>query len=592
MCILPPMTRQILWVFGFFLFGCGGNRPIPDAGNFTDLGPLVPHTCDPVPYDAGTPPDLGTPPACFGTATGSCSGFTVATCSMGIGCQVTQCHGFPVACDTLGTMTTCMAQSGCAWSGTTCIGTPAACANFSDMTACGNHSGCVWSAAMMSCGGLLTPCGSLSAAQCPMQPGCTTTSPDAGTSFPDAGSPSCIPCAGTSSVDLRVVEGPEPLRPLAHALIHLESSCGASREASTGMDGTLHLDLDRTMGSWTLTAAATGHAAVSIVGISEFAFDGDIRLDANPFPMFVSVPVSGTVTGASPGASVQVDGFDFQTTTTMPGGSWSTTYAVFPWAVPLRFSAIELDPTTGRAVNAVFSHDMMRESMPVSGVALALPTPAATPTTRSVHVHFAATGDISASTAMPNGGAARVVLDSENDPNVFVGTVTFPAATPDFDVTTFEALPPTSVFASFLGPAAIVNLQLHDAATTDVTVPEVSLPVVSGTSLGDSVISVPASGWDFAMIDLGESNGVPPAWRIIFPLHATTGQTIAMPHLPAGVTGATLPIDTSGGGVSYLTLLVKMHVGRLWSSQASSSAVDDWEISAGGSYAMLSPAGR
>ena len=60
-----------------------------DAGS-TPTGPVVFRSCDPVMVDAGPPPDLGAPPMCFGTPSMDCATRPVATCTMGLGCVVTQ----------------------------------------------------------------------------------------------------------------------------------------------------------------------------------------------------------------------------------------------------------------------------------------------------------------------------------------------------------------------------------------------------------------------------------------------------------------------------------------------------------------------
>src|SRR6185295_11960325 len=128
----------------------------------------------------------------------------------------------------------------------------------------------------------------------------------------------------------------------------------------------------------------------------------------------------------------------------------------------------------------------------------------------------------------------------------------------------------------------------------DVTIPEVMMPTISGSTLGDAIIGAPAlAGWDFAQIDLGESSGVPPGWRIIIPLNATTGTSVAIPHLPAGDTSAMLMLDPMGtGAVNTLPLLINTHRVRAWSTQASASPIDDWAMSAGGNTGSLGPAGR
>src|SRR5258705_11832982 len=105
-------------------------------------------------------------------------------------------------------------------------------------------------------------------------------------------------------------------------------------------------------------------------------------------------------------------------------------------------------------------------------------------------------------TAMPTGGSAQIVSDTYNDPSLLVGTVTFPVTSTDFNVSSFPALPPTAIFASWLGTTALLNLRLHDITTTDVTIPEITMPTIAGTTLGDAVIGAPAlAGWEFAQID-------------------------------------------------------------------------------------------
>jgi hypothetical protein len=238
-----------------FVAGCSGTMDVGDGGGIDIDAQLA--DMDSGARDAGAFVQV-----CEGTAS-PCRLLENATdCNAVLGCGWTQCAGFPVRCTDQFVESACTTLSGCSWDGARCSGTPAPCSAILAADACRMQTGCTWTP-IMQCRGNATPCDTLDAARCDVQPGCREHVPrvDAGPvdSGPrDAWVPMCDPDGGMPTGCV----APSPPSPL------------------TGCNPTDGVECD---GDWTGTSPMTGMPYCSpACGAGECCTPRDGRFQCHP----------------------------------------------------------------------------------------------------------------------------------------------------------------------------------------------------------------------------------------------------------------------------------------------------------------------
>ena len=570
---------------------CGGRDPIApsDAGG-TDAPPRE---------DAGPPVDLGPPPTrCVGTPTACASLPTDPECRTVMGCAFSQCAGFTAACMTNRNEADCTSELGCTWSGTACAGVPRSCGTFVENAACAAQAGCTWST-RAQCRGSATACAMLSEAACTSQPGCGIEIPDMGP--PDLGPPDagCMGGAvGNTTLAIHTVTWAMAggTVGLGNVAVRAEGPCAAAPiEMNTDGAGNLSLALPNAGAPWSVTFARAGYAAISIMDVTNIGFDGDVQLDPIGNPTYVPYPASGTVTGSvGIGNTVQVDCYDFGTTTVRGGGIWSSDFDLAPPpnpAPPLVFVALELDGA-GRAVNFAASSEQPRTGAPVSGVSIALPSPAAAAIETRILFHLPTTGIADGSGGTMTFDVHHARLDLAQDPFVLVGTSALEPGAPG-DVTLVirhfgGSLDANLAGLSVLGRSGLINVLVHDFVDSEVTIPAIAALQIDGGSLGALNAYGYGSGYDLLILHIGETDFEDPHWRVFADARSGAATIDAVPRLPTSVSLADIGIV--GGGTQVVPLYVRMRTGRGWSAQGVNQASSKHAYAGGGQFTSVSTA--
>ena len=589
-----PMTSLSRISAGFALIGalvlapgCGDDdAPMSDAGSDAGVAPM----------DAGAGFDAARPDAgtreCVGTPT-ECATLTTATCDTVVGCQITQCVGFAIAC-AMRSRDECMAGgTGCMWTGSACEGAATRCADVTDEAVCRTNTGCTWDPST-TCRGAPVACDTFSRDACTTQPGCMIYVPphDAGPELPDAGCGTFDAGTGMVDIDVRIVKGPSPVTPAMGARVRVESLCGGNMEADVGADGVVHFSLPREAGQWDLTAALAGHNAMSLVDVTNFALTGDIRLDPLVRPDDLPHAVSGTLGGSvGVGNTVQIDAFLFETIMSA-SATWSSMYASGPWSMPqpLFFTAIEMD-SMGRAVN-VATTEVPRSGADITGVTLDLPTPRVAPTTSTWLVHLPAVGMVTTAGATPRGAFAERLSTIDDGEYVWTGTAQIALVGADVQVTVqhFPGVVDTNFAGATIdGTGGRLNTYKSDpAAGGDVTVGPGTITML-GRSLADlEVDAAGVSGHDAVVIHIGETDMQSPRWRVFAP---TLLPVTRVPNLPSTVSLIDIGL-TPASSTSVLALLIKMESGHIWSTRNANAGVEGYQYSIAGMYQTFSTSGR
>lgn len=524
---------------------------------------------------------------CLGMPT-PCGTLANAECSTVLGCSLSVCRGFPVNCDRIGMETPCVAQLGCSWTGSTCIGTAAQCTPLL-ATECAVQMGCT--PGPERCGGTAIDCELLPRSMCLSQPGCMEP-PDAGVDAGPVDAPP-LPCEpGSTEISLRVVGSAG--EPLAGVAVRAQGeSCGVGFEETTGADGRVTFMVDEALGPWSVTAAQAGRAAVSVLDVLSFPFEGDLRLDPATPEVFTPFSSSGTLSGSvGVGNNVQIDAADFETIIGA-GATWASQHYVGPTPVPLQFVAVELD-TMGDAVNFAASPSSARPSGVVSGVALALPTPAATAREHRLIVERPSAG-ILADAAPTALGSAHHVLDLPSEPFISVGSARWDLAAevPTLVVRDFAPVPANWVIASLQG-SYLVNVYLP-GLTADATYTVGQLEELAwgfGFTFGDATATARGDGFGYAAMHLGEDASRASAWRVFATIPADgTVRNMAIPFLPSTVT--LTDIGMPEGFASVLLIAIETDDGVTpWTLPNANSGVRGYRATAAGGYTGLETTGR
>ncbi len=555
--------------------GCGGDPlPAPDASALPGMDAFTEPS-----MDAHTAsPDARTG-ECEGAAT-ACSSLDPAACTSVMGCVVTSCRGFPVACARLLTMAECDQQDGCSWSGA-CGGSPRECTTLSD-TECAMQIGCV--VGSRGCSGFATACSAFERARCLEQPGCMYT-PDAGR---DAGPPDAapMPCApGSTPLRVRVVGANDA--PMAGAAVRTEGeSCGIGFEATSGADGVVTFMVDAALGPWSITAARAGYSAVSVVDVLGFDFAGDVRLDAITPPSTESYPASGTFSPVRLTSLYKVDTYDFETVTDSRG-SWSSNHYVESPPSPLRFVALEL-ARGEEALDIAVSPEMVRPRGPVTDVAL---TFSSTPVRlRSLRVTLPPAGPLSV--ASPSYFEVQHALPSGS--YVVVGSAALAAFTTSeltFAVRDFATFPMNFLYTS--SDTGLFQLNVFRSGPNEdatIAIGQLEDLSMSGLDLADARVTASGTGWAWIGFHVGESETQPPRWRIFGALAADGAPTsIEVPRLPTGISAADLGLL---GATSVLPIVIETEAVPPWSLRASNQGVMGYRATAAGSYQSIDSRGR
>ena len=600
-------TRAIVGVcaFVFASSGCGGGdapmlimndaaRPMPDMGA-TPMDAARP--------DAWTPPPVDAGPTCMGAPASCASATDMTSCTAIQGCAFGACAGAPPDCHRLVMMTTCAAVEGCVWNGI-CRGTARACGTYADMTGCATQMSCAWGTTSV-CSGTSAPCSTFTAAQCLAQPGCSFTPPDAWVAPPDAWVPppdaNCTTGGSTTTIALHTITPDLTLggvHDLAAVHVHAESACGTDMQLVTDASGALSLVLPDSGAPWDVTLAKAGYAAVSLIDITHMGFAGDVRLD----PLMIGgattmYATSGSVTGTiGAGSTLQIDNYDFDTMTANAAHAFSSHFYVGyeQPAPPLRFVALELSGS-GSALNLGSAAPIARPSGPVTGVTIAMPSPAAASMLNHVTIHLPTTG-ITSPPHATSFGAEHALLDTSNFPFVLTGSaiVTAVGGDPsnlDLAITHFPgALDVNVTGITNATGSAILNVLVTDLSDHTITVPPVTVLTSAGTSFADLSVFGAGVGYDVLILHLGESTTERPHWRVFADARSGTGTIDRLPHLPSGVTIG--DIGLSAATTSYLPLYVHMQTGRAWTTEALNRAVPQYAWSVGTTYQTISTAGR
>lgn len=567
--------------------GCGDDDGAPpdagaDAGDAPDAGE----------FDAARPDAGGR--ECVGAAT-ECGTLDVAACGTVMGCHPSRCVGFALAC-AMRTRAECMMATGtgCSWDGTACIGTAVACTDVSDEAVCRMNTGCSWGAREV-CRGTPIACETFARDACTTQPGCMIYEPphDSGPPMPDAGCGSFDAGTGMVDVDLRVVTGPAPVTPASGAHVRVESACGGFMEMDTAADGTVHFSVPREAGEWDLTAAMTGHAAVSVLDVTNVTLTGDVRLDpVAARPDELPHTVSGTLGGSiGIGNTVQIDAYNFETIMSATA-TWNSMFYASALSLrqPLAFVALEMD-SMGRAVN-VATAEVPRTEMDITGVTLALPAPRVAPTTSTFMVTLPASGMITAADAMPVGAFAEQLSTLDEGEYVYSGTGQVVAAAGGLQVTLQHfSGPAATTFAGATadGAAARLNVYTSAPATAGDIVVGPGTMMMTGGALSDLEVALAgASGHDTLVIHIGETGTENPHWRVFAP---TLPPVARVPHLPSAVSLTDIGL-TVAAPTSVLAMFIKMSSGAAWSTRAANQGVPEYQYTVAGGYQMVSASGR
>jgi hypothetical protein len=589
---LVPMTR-IASLFAVALLslsvvpGCGSPpAEVPDAA-VDDAGGIE--------MDAG-PIDAAIPIVCVGAPAPCATLATDTDCRTEIGCAWSQCAGFAVACDHNPTEVTCMADIGCVWSGTECSGVARDCGTFPESGSCGDQPGCTWST-RAQCRGTAVLCATFSAAVCESQPGCLVDRPDAGPV--DSGPPdaNCMSGAtGSTTLAIHTVTAAMAggTMDLADVAVRAEGPCaGSAIEMSTDASGVLSLDLPNAGAPWSITFARAGYSAISIIDVTNIGFDGDVRLDPLEPASFSGYDASGVVTGSiGIGGSVQVDTYDFVTTNAGAGGTWSSMYYLAPApapAPPLVFVALELDGT-GRAVNFVASTEQPRTGAAATGIAMVLPTPAATAIETRITYHLPTSGIADASGTLLPFGVEHALLDASQSPYVLVGSETIetgPGAGDATLVVRHFGGPLDANFTGFQiqGTTGVINVLVTDITDHEVSVPPITALGVAGTTLGALDATGVGDGYDVLAVHIGESESDDPRWRVFADASGGSGAITTVPQLPSSVSLADIGLPDTVTFV--IPLYIRMQNGRAWSTQGLNNAAPEYAYAGGANYTMV-----
>lgn len=418
-----------------------------------------------------------------------------------------------------------------------------------------------------------------------------------------------VPCGpATLAFSARIVEGPSGA-PLAGARVRAEGrSCSDVIEATSGADGSVTLMVDRAGRPWAITAAMPGHRVVSVlhadtVGSGDAIDLGDIQLDVAPDPAISAFPASGTLTGSvGVGNTVRLDGFGFATLASTSATWTSEHYAFAGLDTPTRFAAVEVDPM-GRAVNIGITPEGTRPAGPLTGVALALPSPAEVPREHTIRIQ------LSPAESLAGMAPATVdllhVQDGPFEPYVYVGSAIWgpPTGVPGaFDVVVrdFAVLPGNWLVARFESPLTgrVLNVLVDDVsadATISVAGPgSLEWLTPDRTYGGLSAGVVDGGDFGYVALHLGESGtGDPPIWRVFAPMSpgVRAGSDVWVPQLPTGMTLAGLGLGAPREG---LLMAIYMQSGSEppWSLQARNQSVRGYRATLAGAYEVLDPSGR
>lgn len=598
------------WVVATAVAACGGGgTPGDDASAPVDAFVAsmdAGHDAARVPVDAG-PRCQGVPHSCDGTT-------DARSCAAILGCGYGLCAGAPVDCHRILDRTGCLGTEGCSWDGAICTGTPATCGSHSDATSCAGQPGCTYGTSA-TCSGTAMRCDLLTSAECETQPGCVLGTPDAFVPPPDAWTPpppdawvappdvGCTMGSTTTSVAVHTVEPDHAaggVRDLAGVHVRAESACGGT-DVEAVSDSTGHLTLDLADGGapWAVTFAIAGHSATSVLDVTRIGFDGDVRLETLDVPADARHVASGSVTGTlASGHHFLVDCPDFETTTPAPGGAWSSGFYTgheMP-DPPLLFVALDLD-ASGRATNLGSVAPRTRPTTDVSGVTIAMPSPAATAQSDHVVVHLPSSGLTSGWSAPTMFGIEHAYLDIPYFPYVVAGTGTFvagPGANDlQMDLVHFPGALDVDLYGFQVTAAggAVLNVWLLDPTTHTETIPAASELVATGTSLGELGLRATGSGWDALVVHIGETPTALPRWRVIADASSGMVDVFRIPHLPTGVTLADIGL-VPGSSTTALPILVVTNGVRPWTARGSNVSIWQYRYALGGMYQNLSATGR
>jgi hypothetical protein len=525
------------FLLGSSLAACGDDATPPprasDGGN--DGGALRP--------DAGPPPG----PVCEGTPV-SCAVYPLDSCESHAGCARSRCRGFPIACERL-TMDQCVENLGCAWAGSACTGEPVLCSGLSNEQ-CPSQVGCVIGGSDR-CAGPAISCSSLAADECAMQAGCSIAR--------------CARGAGIASFDVRVVAGPfTPLVPLEGARIRAETPCDEHAvEVTTDASGVAHLELDRALGRWDLTAVKPGYSATSILAVSEIELTGDIRLDPIPAPIthrmvpFIGMPGSGE-------HRMTLSGYGMPIYSATPGDVGAVDFEWIAGAedVPLRLVLVERSGT--EVVNAAYV-DEVRIDADFRGMNIDFSAPPASEDS-TMTIRLDGTTAAGAVTVDQIVVMQTAPLVDRWSAQVGGGTSSVEGATVNVVLRSFPSVLPAD-YASVAISTPSARIEVHARDLEEHVVVEVGggeLTANDGTSLGTLLVQpVDPSFHDAVELHFTSTTDEGTRWRVFAP---TIPREIYVPHLPEGMSSADL--EAGADVVLGFARFVRARPGmRPWSTQ-------------------------
>lgn len=177
------------------------------------------------------------------------------------------------------------------------------------------------------------------------------------------GEPATGEPASAGAVTIRVIEGPAPTRASVGATVYVRGADGSVATADTDVGGVVRLQLSAGASPWSVTAVRRGFGAVSVVGVRG-SLQGALRLDPLAPPEYGAlVAIRGTVTGAQPGADVQVDAMNFETVS-HARGAVSSRFYVSGGDLPLSLVGLEFD-ARGDLANAASGAPVPRGMTPL-----------------------------------------------------------------------------------------------------------------------------------------------------------------------------------------------------------------------------------
>jgi hypothetical protein len=393
-------------------------------------------------------------------------------------------------------------------------------------------------------------------------------------------------CGGPATsvtLDVHVVLGPSPVRDAPDVGVLAEGECGLRVETRTDAAGHAALELADAGRPWSITIARSGYAAVSVMAVTDVAFDGDIRLDPTIPETVATRSVSGNVAGALPvGHYVQIDCLEFQTVARTGIGAWTSRFYTAPSiaTIPLRCVAIEMD-ASGRAVHFTVT-ERARPMIDTSGFDFAFTSGAEPSIAGSLTVHRPTTG-LLASATFPS---VPAVWEMQPD-GQWVATGTATTIGDRIDYLSFASIPPNHLIQSFESRVSFMRLNVYHhelGARDDEVVIEPLLADSAAASDGSlATLSAMAEGgaWDVLALHIDESEmrGRAPRWRVFAPMLEGRANITRLPHLPTGIILGDIGM-APGSAIQILPLVVRMHTGRAWSTRASFAGVPEYAYTA------------